>query len=142
MPKMSIFDRYVGIPYSDKGRDGALDCWGLLVKVYREQLGIELPSYSDRYVTTADRDALDRLIRGELEEPWRAVAPGDEMGFDAVLMREGRFVRHVGLVTEPGRLLHISPDGICSAIERYRDGLLKNRIAGFYRHSQFRSVQP
>lgn len=133
------FDRYVGIPYVDKGRGDALDCWGLLVKVYREQLGIELPSYSDRYVTAADREALDALIAGELG-PWLPVVTGQERTFDAVLMREGRFARHIGVVTEPGRLLHVSSDGICSAIERYRDGALKNRVLGFYRHSQVKRV--
>ena len=69
---MNAFDRYVGIPYADKGREtgngDALDCWGLLVKVYREQLGIELPSYSDRYVTAADREALNVLIAGEIQQ--------------------------------------------------------------------------
>lgn len=129
------FDRFVGLPYADKGRGDAIDCWGLLILVYRERLGIELPCYSDRYVTAEDRKALDQLIAGELG-PWMPVLPGQEKTFDAVLMREGRFARHVGVVTEPGKLLHISSDGILSAIERYRDGPLKNRVLGFYRHSQ------
>lgn len=132
---MSAFDRYVGIPYADKGRGDRLDCWGLLVKVYREQLGIELPSYADSYVTAADRVALAALIAGEMG-PWRPIPAGEETTFDAVLMREGRFARHVGVVTEPGLLLHVSSDGICSAIERYRFGPLKNRVVGFFRHSQ------
>jgi len=37
---------YVGVPYRPNGRtrDG-WDCWGLVVAVYHERLGIELPDY-------------------------------------------------------------------------------------------------
>lgn len=127
------FDRFVGIPWSDKGRDftGA-DCWGLLWLVMRELRGIDLPSYSDQYVTASDRKALDRLIAGELS-PWLEISVGAEQPFDAVLMREGRFLRHVGLVVDDGRLLHVS-SGSTSVIERYREGLLRNRVVGFYRY--------
>ncbi len=126
-------DRFVGIPWADKGRDFAgVDCWGLLWLVMRELRGIEVPSYSDRYVTAGDRRALNALIAGEMV-PWREIAAGDEQPFDAVLIREGRFLRHVGLVVDPGRLLHIS-QGATSVIERYREGLLKMRVVGFYRH--------
>jgi cell wall-associated NlpC family hydrolase len=131
-----MFDRFVGIPYADKGRtiDGC-DCWGLLRIVYRHFVIAELPSYSDQYVTAEDRVALARLIANELD-PWEEIEPGSERSLDAVLMREGRFPRHVGIVTEPGKLLHVSSDGICSVIERYRDGQLKNRVVGFYRYNQ------
>lgn len=126
-------DRFVGIPWADKGRDvtGA-DCWGLLWLVMREMRGIALPSYSDQYVTADDRRALDALIAGELS-PWQEIERGAELPFDAVLMREGRFLRHVGLVVEPGRLLHVSRNST-SVIERYREGLLKTRVVGFYRY--------
>jgi cell wall-associated NlpC family hydrolase len=127
-----IFDRFVGLPYADKGRGPTYDCWGLLQAVMRELRGIELPSYSDRYVTADDRKALAALIADELD-PWDEIASGQEQAFDAVLMREGRFPRHVGIVTEPGRLLHVSA-GETSIIERYREGPLKHRVVGFYRY--------
>lgn len=64
-----IFDRFVGIPYLDKGRSiVGSDCWGLLFQVYRELRGIELPSYAERYVTGSDRAAMARLIAGELDD--------------------------------------------------------------------------
>lgn len=130
---MNAFDRYVGIPYVDKGRlITGCDCWGLLRLVYREQRGIDVPSYSEDYVTAADRKALAGLIAGELE-PWREIEAGNERTFDAVLMREGRFPRHIGIVTESGRLLHVS-SGASSLIERYREGALQHRVVGFYRY--------
>lgn len=130
---MSVFDRFVGIPYLDKGRDiAALDCWGLLHLVYREARGIELPSYAEQYVTGSDREAMARLIRRELDA-WQEIEAGQERVFDGVLMREGKFPRHIGIVTSPGMVLHVS-QGETSRIERYRTGLLANRVVGFYRY--------
>lgn len=130
---MSEFDRFVGVPYVDKGRapDG-FDCWGCLRLVYRELRGIELPSYSGDYLTAADRRATAQLIAGHLGD-WDEVAPGEERAFDGVLMREGRFPRHIGVITKPGMLLHVL-EGETSRIEPYRYGRLKHRITGFYRY--------
>jgi cell wall-associated NlpC family hydrolase len=129
---LSGFDRFVGIPYADKGRGPEYDCWGLLQAVMRELRGVELPSYSDKYVTADDRRALADLIAGELD-PWEEIVAGQEQILDAVLMREGRFPRHVGIVTEPGKLLHVQ-EGHTSMIERYREGPLKARVVGFFRY--------
>jgi cell wall-associated NlpC family hydrolase len=125
------FGAFVGLEYADKGRGPSYDCWGLLQVVMRDLRGVELPSYSDQYVTADDRKALAALIADELD-PWDEITAGQEQPFDAVLMREGRFPRHVGIVTGPGRLLHISA-GETSMIERYREGPLKHRVVGFYR---------
>ena len=71
------------------------------------------------------------MIAGELA-PWREVPAGEEAPFDGVLMREGRFPRHIGMVTTPGRLLHVD-HGETSRIESYRAGFMACRIVGFYR---------
>ena len=127
------FDRFVGIPYQDRGRSlVGLDCYGLVRLVYRELRGIDLPSHAERYRTAADEVAIAALIAGELD-PWDEIAPGDEIAFDAVLIREGRFARHVGLVVTPGLMLHVEA-GETSRIERYGSGALKYRIVGFYRY--------
>ena len=63
---MSAFDRFVGIPYADKGRGDSVDCWGLVWRVFHEMRGITLPSYAERYVTAHDRAAMAELIAGEL----------------------------------------------------------------------------
>lgn len=125
------FDAFVGIPYADKGRGEALDCWGLVAKVFRELRGIELPSYADDYVTAEDRRAIASLIAGELDA-WLPIAAGEEQPFDCVLMKECGFPRHIGLVTRPGLLLHVQR-GETSMIERYRSGPLRFRVVGFYR---------
>lgn len=131
---MNTFDRYVGLPYLDRGRDLAgVDCYGLLRLVYAEILGIELPSYADDYRTAADDLAIASLIADELD-PWDEVAKGGEREGDAVLMRSGRHLRHVGIVADGrARLLHIER-GDLSRIERYDLGPLAHRVAGFYRY--------
>ncbi len=129
---MSEFDKFIGIPYEDKGRGPNYDCWGLFALVFREIKGVELPSYSDRYVTAQDRVAIDALIAGELS-PWEEIEQGLERPLDGVLLKEAGRIRHVGIVTKPGMLLHVQR-GETSQIERYRSGPLKYRIVGFYRY--------
>jgi cell wall-associated NlpC family hydrolase len=131
---LSALDRFVGIPYLDQGRTAAgLDCYGLVVLVYREIWGIELPSYAERYVTGADRRALAGLVSDGLCD-WREIGAGDEDAFDVCLMRDGREISHVGLVVGYGRVLHVERGGL-SRIERYRNGMLGARVAGFYRYA-------
>jgi cell wall-associated NlpC family hydrolase len=130
-----MFDAFVGLPWLDKGRDGAgVDCWGLLCLVFAELRGIELPSYAEAYVTSADRRALAALIAGNLDA-WEEVPATTEQPFDGVLMREGRFVQHIGVVVKPGLMLHVER-GSTSAIERYRSGMFAHRVVGFYRFKQ------
>ena len=132
----SSFDCFVGLPYRDKGRGEQVDCWGLVVRVFSELRGIALPSYTDSYITADDRVALAALIGGELD-PWDEIAPGDEQTFDCVLMKEAGYPRHIGVVTQPGMLLHVQR-GETSCIERYRHGALRHRVVGFYRYREMR----
>lgn len=126
---------YVGLPWSDGGRsrDG-YDCFGLVRLVLAEQLGIELPSYSEAYVTASDREAVSTLIKGELG-PWRSISAGWERPLDAVLMTEAGIPRHIGVVASTGYVLHMPP-GRESVVEPYRFGKLRLRVAGFYRHEK------
>ncbi len=134
---MSVFDPYIGLPYRDKGRGpDAYDCWGLLHRVYLDLLGVELPSYAEGYVTAADRHALAKLIAGEIDD-WMPIERGAEKQFDGVLMREGRIPSHIGIVTAPGKLLHVS-EGSTSRVEQYSHGILSQRVVGIYR---FKAVQ-
>jgi len=128
------FDGFVGLPYRDRGRDrDGLDCFGLLRLVYREALGIDLPSYAEDYVTAADRREVAGLISGQLD-PWDRIEEGAEIPGDALLMRNGRFAQHVGVVVPRRRVLHIEMSGVTSRIEPYDHGPLAQRKAGFYRY--------
>lgn len=128
---MSWSNRYVEhLSFRDRGRGwGGVDCWGLVHLAYREELGIELPSFADDYVTSKDRAALDGLIRGNMTgwEPVKEAKP-----FDVVLMRIGKDFSHVGLVVRPGLMVHCEYG--CNVIhERYDGPRWKPRVINIYR---------
>lgn len=130
---MNAFDAYVGIPYADRGRTRAgCDCYGLVRLVMGDLAGVDLPSFAEDYLTSADRAALATLIAGEIA-PWQPVALGAEQSFDGVLLRVGRSLSHIGLVVTPGRMLHVSEGGT-SCIESYRAPPWSLRLAGLYRY--------
>lgn len=126
-------DRYVGLPFVDKGRsEDGCDCYGLLWLVILRELGVELPRYDDRYVTGADRREIDALIADELAF-WESIPAGDEQTFDAVLMRDAGCDSHVGIVVGGGLMLHVAITH-AARIERYRSPMWRRRIVGFYRY--------
>jgi cell wall-associated NlpC family hydrolase len=128
--------RYFHIPFLERGRSvEGVDCWGLIVLIYREQFGITLPPYADSYETTSrvSADAMAATVEHEKAEHWRAVAEADACFPDAILLRLWNRPMHVGVVIERGRFLHaIEGVGVC--VERYKDRQWINRVLGFYRH--------
>jgi len=97
----------VGAPYADGGRGpDVFDCWGLVRAIYREHLGVDLPSYGE--IRAADLRAVARAMgAGKDAEIWApAKAPRE---FDVVIMRDGRGGRrvvHVGVMVDATRVLH------------------------------------
>jgi len=123
------FSEYVGIPYRAEGRDRAgCDCWGLLVLVYRERLGIELPSHTG-YIDPLSDAAAAMIEAGKSD--WQQVT--EPVPYDAVLIRVDGQPHHIGLVIRPGWMLH-STAGRDSCIENYLRPYWRARIEGFYRH--------
>ena len=125
------FDGYVGISFAEKGRDrSGCDCWGLVRLVLREQFGQDLPDLSDGYATTKDADSILSLYEGE-KSNWQRVTDG-QAGDVIVLRIKGR-PTHVGIVIEPGRMLHVDR-GIDAATERYDGPHWRSRVEAIYRH--------
>lgn len=126
-------NEYIGLPWLWRGRDrSGVDCWGLCALIFRERLGIELPSFRDDYQTEADADALAGLIDGN-KGPWRELLPCEERSGDALLMSIGGRPHHIGVISVPGLVLHIER-GTGSLIENYHSLRLRRRVLGFYRH--------
>jgi len=126
---------YIGIPYQLHGttREG-LDCWGLPCLWYREQYGVDLPTFGDRYgreLGAAERAHIAGVIRGESAQ-WRQVRSGDEQRGDLVLFRVLTEESHIGIVIEPGRFLH-ARQGVDSCVERYDSPTWARRVVSFYR---------
>ncbi|MFP1683331.1 C40 family peptidase [Alloalcanivorax sp. C16-1] len=129
---------FIGIPFRAGGRDrSGCDCWGLLRLIYRERLGLELPSF-DGYQepVSAQSSALIQANRGD----WQLVAsradwdvgravPGE---LDAVLFTVGGRPNHIGVVVAPGQMIH-SAAGKDSCREAFTSPTWRSRIEGFYR---------
>jgi cell wall-associated NlpC family hydrolase len=126
---------YIGLPWLDLGRDRAgVDCWGLPRLVYAEVKGIDLPSYTGLWISPRERAEIAAIVAADSAKyPWLLVEDARE--FDIVMIRRAGIDCHVGLVVEPGRMLHVVEGGD-SCIERYDTGRWKEKVSGIYRHAE------
>ncbi len=126
-------NKYVGLPFAEFGaaRDG-INCWGLVVLVYADELGIVLPTYRESYVSLEERAVIAALVDGERADPvWRPVTSA--RSFDVVTFRRGTLETHVGIVVSPGLMLHVTADDQAK-LEHYTGGQWSHRLTGTYRH--------
>lgn len=127
---------YIGLPFSDHGRDrSGLDCWGLVRLVMVEQFGRALPSYMHEYERSTQTDKIGALICREIPK-WKEVQIGQEEKGDVIVLRVRGAPMHVGIVLGDAMMLHIER-GINSVIEKYHSPRWADRIHGFYR---FKSI--
>jgi cell wall-associated NlpC family hydrolase len=131
---MTWSNSFVGLPFQEKGRgrDGC-DCWGLCVLVFAAEHGIALPSFTEDYASLEEREEIASAFRAAGYDPWRPVPLREERAFDVGLFRRAAIAAHVGIVVEPGLILH-AEDGHDSRVEAYRYGKWRTRLIGFYRH--------
>jgi len=141
---------YMKARFSAEGQtfQEGFNCWTMTAHIYKNVLGIELPLYDT--IPLADmlkvRDTIDDQ---KSIMTWSPIPIGEEQGFDVALMKSVARVQgklksvlgHVGLITEPGKLIHIDPQlgvvhGSFRTIMRSgsADRRLENRVVEIYRH--------
>lgn len=127
-------NKYIKIPFKDCGRDeNGCDCWGLARLIYRDELGIELPTLTG-YSDTHDRRVIADLYEGE-HPRWVEVPLGQEKEFDIIIFRTMGLPTHVGVAIGDGFMIHCERS-IGTCISNYRKEMLwKKRIVGVYRHA-------
>lgn len=124
MTESEFISHWVGRPYLVRGDDeSGIDCWALVVRYYRDVLGIELD------------DTYDDDIAGGFEHEiksgaWELCEKNDAgvvfMAFD----RLGE-PRHVGIVVDGGELiLHARH----TRVQCDRIGIIRRHRLEFYRH--------
>lgn len=132
---------YIGIPFGEFGRDKEhCDCWGLVRLVLSEQARLMLPSLS----TMSD---LETRLYMQMSEEWLQVQPGQEISFDIVEMSTPVRLAHgwdfpplhVGVIAADGWMLH-TERSTASLLARYREGFIKKRVLGFWRHRTLANV--
>jgi len=125
-------EKYINIPYSLHGRDfDGCDCWGLVRLIYKHHLGIELPSYSENYISLQESEEIKCLFDKEKSLIWTEV--NDPKKYDCVVLRTTSV--HIGVVLENNYFIHIL-ENTNSTIERINSPLWKNRIMGYYRYGK------
>lgn len=125
-------NKYIGIPYVDKGRDTAgSDCWGLVRLVYKEELNIELPSFFSDY-TVSDTDRIYELM-SQYKEGWEQLSlPSDK---SVVLFKILGKVSHIGVMINEHQFLHTKRNQD-SSIESINNPKWANRVAGFFKYTE------
>lgn len=125
------WNKYVGVQFLAKGRELAtgVDCWGLARKVYEQEFGINLPSFSDEY--DAGRPMMIAEAIAKYKEGWK-LADIPKSG-DMVLFRVEGAESHVGVVTRPGFFLHVR-ENQTATVERLDSAIWKNRVVGIFQY--------
>lgn len=125
---------YIGLPFKSGGRDRTgLDCWGLCRLVLAEHFGVEMPSYGG-YGDTSFKNApsLREIVTKAALADFVEILKGHEQPGDIAVLRQGGFTCHVGIVVEPGRMLHIE-QGHDAVLEDYRRPKWAHRVDSFWR---------
>jgi len=134
---MNWVNKYINIPYQDKGRtmQGA-DCWGLVYLVLLNEFGVLVPTYTGDYTAATGhyKDEIQQLIKDERQR-WHEVPEGQERPGDVVNLRIMSKDWHTGIIVAPRLMLH-TLEGHWSVVENPYSRQWYNRIAGFYRHEQ------
>lgn len=130
------FEKYIGIPFQEKGRDtSGVDCWGLVRLIYKQEYSINLPSFSEDY------ELSDDVRIGELfaqyQEGWETLS-SPEPGC-AVLFRMFGTESHIGVVVEGHKFIHVR-EGRDSVIESLESPKWSKRIVGYFKYSESAGV--
>lgn len=130
-------DEYLGIPFKLDGRDrNGVDCYGLVYLVYKEQLGIELNSFSGIFKDTDPKTMLE-IARTMDKDRSNWLSPSKLQEFDMVQLRTGRHAFHVGIYVGNGLMLH-TESGIDATIENLKSPLWASRLEWIYRHKAYK----
>ena len=125
---MDIID-YLKIPFKDRGRDDqGVDCYGLAHWFYKQEFGIDLPSYVEYYETDKDREAIAHQINHANLTGWMK-SEQPEYGQLIILHIQGRPL-HLGVMLDDKTFIHCMKNKGVS-LENRDDITWTNRVGGF-----------
>lgn len=129
-----LVDRYIGIPYLVNGRDfEGIDCWGLVHLIYKEELGIDVPSFAEDGI---DANRTQELI-AQYKEGWEQT--DSPKAGDVVIFKILGVDAHIALAISSTHFIH-ARQGQNSAIESFDNPRWKTRFVGSYKYSPKKSV--
>ena len=124
MTEQEFISHWVGKPYRVRGNDeSGIDCWALVVRYYRDVIGVELD------------DAYDDDIAGGFEHEiqsgaWEPCDKG-EAGVVFMAFDNSGEPRHVGIVVVGGNFILHSRH---TRVQCDRIGVMRTHRLEFYRH--------
>lgn len=131
------YNKYIGLPYLSNGRtESGVDCWGLACLFYRQELGIELPSYNELYSDSNSPEVAQ--VINQHRDTWTTVAspqPGDLCLFN--IYGEPA---HIGVYVGDNRFLH-AREGRDSVVESLGSAQWSKRFQGFFKYYEQPQVQ-
>ena len=128
--------KYVGVPFEDHGRAfTGCDCWGLVLLVYKNEFGIDLPSFDDDYTDAFSCTEISATIcqQEQLADVWTKVEL-PQVG-DIVICIVQTLPWHLGVYVGGKRMLHTEKK-TDAVIERLDSISWRNRIRGYYRYER------
>lgn len=131
------FNSYVGIPFKWNGYDReGVSCWGLMVLIYKELYGVDLPRHDEmgKVVAQGGNPGPETWVNKSL---WLPLDMGAETTGDALhlwgIHAGKRTPLHGGIIVKPGLVIH-AEEGAGVVISNYRrDVRYKKRVIGAYR---------
>jgi hypothetical protein len=106
------------------------------MKVFREEVGIELPDYA--ISAFAANDAHHEVTSHAGVKPWQVrIAIGEEQRFDVAVLKgvigSDVYEMHTGIMTKPGWILHTEKAyGVVHV--PLNNAIVRGRVTGIYRH--------
>jgi len=131
------FSKYIDIPYKHRGRDfNGCDCLGLVILIYKEELGIILPDYLDiEYNCDLNKEDNTYLEEGWAEQmklAWRPCKPPYERWDGLLFYANSRRViaDHMGVCIGDDKFIHTSSKYKMSMVSRLDKLWLSKLYAG------------
>jgi cell wall-associated NlpC family hydrolase len=131
MSRTFIVVKYLGIPYKNKGRDIiGLDCWGLVMMIYRDILKIDLPDTVDQYGVDWSWKGKD-YFRENYTDKWERIEKPRLM--DIILLKNNKGIpNHAGVMLDERNFIQCTKIGVI--LSRMTDKEIMKRTEGFFRY--------
>lgn len=125
---MEWYEKYIGIPYKEFGRDeDGVDCYGLALLVYKNELHIDIPDYFGVGFHKAKSGKESEPLKKELQgfilnasSSWKEIEQDKAQPFDLVLFNMLGYVIHIGILIDKDTMLHSfdGKDCVCEKLEK------------------------
>lgn len=130
MSNTYIITKYLGIPYKNMGRDlEGLDCWGLVLCIYKDIYGIDLPDL-ENYEADWSYKGKD-YIMDRYTKDWERVEKPQE--FDIILMKNFKGIaNHTGVMLNSKDFIQCTKAGV--NLSKITHKKIAERLVGIFRY--------